>query len=211
MTVYAWPFTPGFIPEQMNWGAENRTMSTESILSGAIQTTGVPGKRWKVGMNIPAKSYKDRTARMALEGFLDRLGGKEHRVTLWHMGRKGVGGYGYPAGTINQTGVTVGAAAAQFASSLTLQGCGANTVLMAGDFFSVNGQLIMNPATVQASAGGIMVLPAITRLRTAQLVGQPVVLVRPTATFVLDSNSWTSGYAVGVNQGLGLDFTEVFS
>jgi hypothetical protein len=210
MTTYAWPFKPGFVPEQMNWGAENRTLSTESILSGAIQTTGVPGKRWKVGMNIPATSYKDRLVRMALEGFLDRLGGKEHRVTLWHMGRKGVGGYGYPMGTINQTGVTVNVDASQFASSLTLAGCGANTLLMPGDLFSVGDQLIMNPAVAQASAGGIMVLPVITRLRAALSAGAPVLLVRPTATFVLDSNSWTSGYSVGANQGLGLDFTEVF-
>ena len=73
MTVYAWPFKQGFIPEQMNWGAENRTISTESILSGSIQTSGVPGKRWQVGMNIPPSSYADRSIRMELEGFLDRL------------------------------------------------------------------------------------------------------------------------------------------
>lgn len=211
MTTYAWPFKKIFLPEQMNWGAESRTLATESLLSGSVQTSGTPGKRWKVGLNLPASSYNVRTNRMEVEGFLDRLNGKEHRVTLWHMGRKGIGGYGYPSGTINQTGVTVGAAAAQFASTLTLTGCGANTLFMGGDFFSVGGQLIMNPDTVQASAGGVLVLPQITRLRAAQSIGQPVVLVRPTATFVLDSNVWTSGYGLGANQTLGVDFTEVFT
>lgn len=210
MTVYAWPFKQGFIPEQMNWGAESRTLSTESILSGAVQTTGVPGKRWKVGMNIPAKSYEDRTVRMDLEGFLDRLGGKEHRVSLWHMGCKGIGGYGYPMGTINQTGVTARDSLNQFTTYFVLTGCGALSTLLAGDFFSVNGQLIMNPSNVTADGNGDMLIPIITRLRKAVSAGQPVTLVRPTATFVLESNIWTSGYALGANQGLGVDFSEVF-
>jgi hypothetical protein len=210
MTTYAWPFKQGFMPEQMNWGAENRTISTESILSGSIQTSGVPGKRWKVGMQIPASSYTDRTIRMELEGFLDRMAGREHRVTLWHMGRKGIGGYGYPMGTINQTGITAGASASQFATTITLAGCGANKTLNAGDFFSVNGQLFMNPETVTSDGSGVMVIPKVTRLRAALSSGQVVTVVRPTATFVLDSNSWTSGYALGANQTLGLDFTEVF-
>ena len=211
MTTYAWPFKKPFVPEQMNWGAESRSLSSESILSGSVQTSGTPGKRWKVSMNLPPASYKVRASRMEIEGFLDRLNGKEHRVSLWHMGRKGIGGYGYPVGNINQSGVTVGANAAQFASTLTLAGCGANAVLAAGDFFSVGGQLIMNPATVQANGAGVIVLPVITRLRAAQGAGQVVTLVRPTATFVMDSNSWTSGYAIGANQTMGIDLSEVFA
>lgn len=211
MTTYAWPFKKIFLPEQMNWGAESRTLSSESILSGSIQTSGTPGKRWKVGMNLPPASYTVRTNRMEIEGFLDRLNGREHRVSLWHMGRKGINGYGYPAGTINQTGVTVRDSRSQFSSNLILAGCGAFKTLLAGDFFSVNGQLIMNPETATADGLGAMFLPLITRLRSAVVVGQPVVLIRPTATFVLDSNSWTSGYSLGANQTMGLDFTEVFT
>ena len=211
MTDYVWPFRKGFIPEQMNWGAESRTIGTESILSGSIQTSGVPGKRWKVGMQLPASAYANRSIRMDVEGFLDRLAGREHRVTLWHMGRKGIGGYGYPVGTIAQSGVTAGTSAVQFATTITLANCGANATLKAGDFFSVNGQLIMNPETVTADGSGVMVLPKITRLRAALTSGQPVTVSRPTARFVLDSNSWTSGYALGSNQTIGLDFTEVFS
>lgn len=211
MNTYAWPFKKIFLPKQMNWGAESRTLSAESLLSGSVQTSGTPGKRWKVGLNLPPSSYKVRANRMEIEGFLDRLNGKEHRVTLWHMGRKGPGGYGFPMGNINLNGVTVISATAQFASILTLGGCGANTVLAAGDFFSVAGQLIMNPAMAQANGSGVMVLPQITRLRSTLAAGQPVTLLRPTATFVLDSNTWTSGYELGANQALGVDFTEVFT
>jgi hypothetical protein len=209
--IFDWPFKQGFIPEQMNWGAESRTLATESIISGSIQTSGVPGKRWMVGMNIPASSYNDRSIRMELEGFLDRLNGKEHRVRMWHMGRKGIGGYGYPQGTINQTGVTVAATAAQFASSISFTGCGVGTTLKAGDFFSVNGQLIQNPSTVISNGLGVMAIPLIARLRVAANAGTVVTLARPTALFILSSNSWTSGYALGANQGLGVDFTEVYT
>jgi hypothetical protein len=127
------------------------------------------------------------------------------------MGRKGIGGYGYPTGTINQTGVTVSVTALQFATSIILTGCGANTTLKAGDFFSVNGQLIMNPSDATADGSGVMTLPVITRLRAQATASAVVTLQRPTANFVLDSNSWTSSYGLGANQGLGLDFTEVFS
>lgn len=207
--IFDWPFKQGFIPEQMNWGAESRTLSSESIISGAIQTSGTPGKRWQVGMNLPASSYNNRLIRSEVEGFLDKLGGKEHRVRLWHMGRKGANGFGYPRGTINQSGVTA-VAANQFATSISFANCGAYTTFEAGDMFSVNGQLIMNPEKATASAGGVIVLPLITRLRASITTGQPVTVVRPTATFVLAANSWTSGYALGANQGLGVDFVEVF-
>ena len=209
--IFEWPFKQGFIPEQMNWGAESRTLASESVISGAIQTSGVPGKKWQVGLNIPASSYNDRSVRMELEGFLDRLNGREHRVTLWHMGRKGIGGYGYPQGTINQSGVTIATTSTQFASSISFAGCGANATLKAGDMFGVNGQLFLNPTTVTADGAGILAIPLISRLRVAASSGQPVTLVRPTAMFILNSNSWTSSYGLGANQGLGLDFVEVYT
>lgn len=209
--IFDWPFKTGFLPEQMNWGAQARTISTESILSGAIQTSGVPGKRWKVSMILPAKSFNDRSVRKEVEGFLDRLNGKEHRVALWHLGRKGIDGeYGHPAGTINQTGVTVHTTVGQFSSTIALAGCGANAVLKAGDMFSVNGQLLMNPEDATADGAGVIELPLIARLRIEAGATTPVVLKRPTATFILDDNTWTSGYSIGQNQPLGLSFTEVF-
>jgi hypothetical protein len=209
--IFDWPFKQGFIPEQMNWGGESRTLSTESVISGSIQTSGVPGKRWQIGLNIPASSYNDRSVRLELEGFLDRLNGKEHRVRFWHMGRKGIGGYGYPQGTINQTGVTVSTTSAQFATTITFAGCGANKTLLAGDMFAVNGQLFLNPENAQSDGAGVMTLPLISRLRTAATAAQPITLIRPTAMFVLNSNTWTSGYALGANQGMGIDFIEVYS
>lgn len=208
--IFDWPFKQGFIPEQMNWGGESRTLASESVISGSVQTSGVPGKKWQVGLNLPASSYNDRSIRMEVEGFIDRLNGREHRVRLWHMGRKGIGGYGYPQGTINQTGVTISTTSAQFATSISFTGCGANKTLKAGDMFSVNGQLILNPSNITADGAGVMAIPLISRLRVAASAGQAVTLVRPTALFILNANTWTSGYALGANQGMGIDFVEVY-
>jgi hypothetical protein len=208
MSTFDWPLTAGFLPEQFSLDPESRTLASESILSGSVQTSGTPGMRFKCHMVLPSAAAVDRAA---VEGFLSKLNGREHRVRLWHFTRPGVGGYGYPMGSINQNGVTVSVAAAQFASTITLAGCGANKTLQAGDFFSVNGQLLLNPDTVVANGSGVMVLPAISRLRVAAAAGQAVTLVRPYSTFVMDSNSYVSSYVPGANQPIGLDFTEVFT
>lgn len=208
MSTFDWPLTAGFLPEQFSLDPEDRTLASESILNGAVQTSGTPGKRFKCHMMLPSALPADRAD---VEGFLAGLNGREHRVRLWHFTRPGIGGFGYPMGTINQTGVTVITGAAQFATTLTLTGCGAGKTLKRGDFFSVNGQLLLNPATVTADGSGVMVLPAISRLRAAASAGQPVTLVRPFSTFVMDSNSYVSSHVPGANQPIGLDFTEVFT
>lgn len=208
MSTFDWPLTAGFLPEQFSLDPESRTLASESILSGSVQTSGTLGTRFKCHMMLPSALP---AIRADVEGFLAGLNGREHRVRLWHFTRPGIGGFGYPMGTINQTGVTVSANAAQFATTLTLTGCGANKTLQRGDFFSVNGQLLLNPATVTANGAGVLVLPAISRLRLAATAGQAVTLVRPFSTFVMDSNSYVSSHVPGANQPIGLDFTEVFT
>jgi hypothetical protein len=207
MSTFDWPLTPGFLPEQFNFTPESRTLSSESVMNGAVQTSGMPGTRFKCNMILPSATAANRAA---VEGFLARLNGREHRVRLWHFTRNGINGYGYPMGNINTTGVTVAVNASQFSTSLTLAGCGANKTLQAGDFLGINGQLFINPETVTANSSGVMVLPVVSRLRSAATVGQAVNLVRPTATFVMDANGFTSSHVPGANQPLGLDFTEVF-
>lgn len=208
MSTFDWPLSAGFLPEQFNLTPESRTLSTESILSGSVQTSGIPGTRYKCNMILPSASSADRAA---VEGYLSRLNGREHRVRLWHFTRYGIGGFGYPMGTINQSGITIATSASQFATTLSLAGCGAGKTLQAGDFFSVGGQLFINPETVVSNGSGVIVLPMVSRLRTALSVGQGVTVVRPTAVFVLDKNGFTSSHVPGSNQPIGLDFTEVFS
>ena len=208
MSTYDWPMLPGFVPDRFEFGANPATLAEVSILSGAVQTSGVPGKRWLVSMTLPAAGTDG--VRAAVEGFLDRLNGQEHSVSMWHLTRRGLGGWGYPMGTLNQTGVTVKTNAAQFANSLVLTGCGNALTLEAGDLFSVNGQLIMNPVLLTSTAGGDITVPVSGGLRAAAAAAAAVTLIRPTAKFMLAEPKWRSGYVPGAAQSLALDWIERF-
>jgi len=208
--IFEWPFRAPFIPQQMGWGAQSQSLISESALSGAIQTVGVPGKRWNVGLVLSARSFVNRSHAKEIEGFLDSLNGHQHRVTLFNMTCKGLNGYGTPSGTINLDAVTVSANAAQFATSLVLAGCGAGATMMAGDMLKVNGMLIMCQRDTVANGSGVMTILVSNGLRKPVTSGMAVTLYRPTGTFVMASNAWEMNYTVGQVQPVGIDFTEVF-
>lgn len=122
MTVYTWPDTRAFQPQGQELRVVDNTQRTvESALSGYVQTSAMPGARWAWAFDMAPDSWADRAA---VEAFLIRLSGRQHRTRIWDMRNP------RPRGNIALTGVTLGAAAAQFATSLTLAGCrGANAVL----------------------------------------------------------------------------------
>jgi len=115
MTTYTWPNTPQFVPAS----AELRVIDTlqrvhESTLSGYVQTQSMPGARWGWAFDMAPQGSAER---QALEAYLLRLSGRQHRVQLWDHKQP------RPRGSIALTGVTLGASAAQFAESLVLAGC----------------------------------------------------------------------------------------
>jgi len=122
MTTYAWPTSRHFVPATHDLRVVDNTQRTaESALSGYVQTTAMPGARWGWGMDFAPHTQAQRAE---VEGYLLRLSGRQHRVQLWDLRNP------RPRGSLALTGVTLGAAAAQFATSLTLAGCvGTNRVL----------------------------------------------------------------------------------
>ena len=115
MTTYTWPDTRAFQPQAQELRVVDNTQRTaESSLSGYVQTSGMPGTRWGWGLDMAPDTQADRAA---LEGFLLRLSGLQHRVRVWDIKNP------KPRGDIATAGVTLGAAAAQFATGLTLAGC----------------------------------------------------------------------------------------
>jgi hypothetical protein len=181
MTTYAWPSGSAYQPSGMEWGRLDNDRSTTSGLSGYTQTLSVPGARWQVVMTFPARAQSDRDK---LEAFLLKLDGMAHRVSLWDFGAGAR--TGHPSGTINRTGVTMSSTAAQFATSIVLAGCGANTTLLANSKLSVNGQLLVNVDDGTANGSGVMTLTN-TRpmLRAQATAGAAITLIKPTALFVL--------------------------
>lgn len=127
MAIYDWPTTRAFVPATAELRVvDNTQRSLESPLSGYVQTLSMPGARWGWGMDFSAQ---DLAARAALEAYLLRLNGREHRVRLWDLKNP------RPRGNIDTAGVTLAASAAQFATTLQLAGCrAANNLLLGGSF-----------------------------------------------------------------------------
>ena len=207
--IYEYPWIQPFIPDNIEFGPMNNTTVVQSVLNAGVQTSETPGKRWACSLVLPATTTNDRAS---VEGFFDRLNGQAHRLRLWHMGRFGLNGNGSPMGTINTAGVTVKTAAAQFASSFTITGCGAARTLMGGDMLSVNGQLLMMPVTGASDALGDMLIPVSGLLRNALTVGMVVTLIKPTALFILSQPDWRTTHKSGrYSPELAFDFQEVFT
>lgn len=123
MTTYTWPTTAAhpWLPRAQTWRQLHNHRSNVSPLNGYTQTLNLPGARWGCTLEWPAHSYAERAL---LEGWLARLSGMEHRVSLHDLARPD------PQGDIALTGVTLSANAAQFATSLVLAGArgGANLI-----------------------------------------------------------------------------------
>lgn len=133
-----------------------------------------PGSRWVWDLDFPAH---DSATRQAAEAFFFRLNGMQHRVRIHDLSRP------TPLGTINLSGVVMQFAAVQFAESVSIHGCGANTTLLAGDWLGVSGQLFMAVEDVQANPSGQMTVPVRWMLRAPLAAGAVVTLDAPSALF----------------------------
>lgn len=209
MSTYTWPSGRTYAPLSFDMWLSGSDLTTRSVLGGGQQTTAVPGAWWNVAMTFPPASDADRHA---LIGLLRKLNGREHRMALWDMRKFGVSdAHGYPAGTIATSGVTAGGSAAQFASTLTLAGCGAGATLKPGDMWSVGGQLVENPALATANGSGVMTVLVPQRLRAAVASGAAVTLVQPTALFVLKDPVHSLRDATRYASSITVEFEEVFA
>jgi len=208
MTTYAYGTGRAFDVVSADFWLENTDVTVRSAQGGGQQTSGVPGAHWMGTLNY-GEDYS--VNRLELLGFYRKLNGKQHRIALWDLRKFSAAGVeGSPAGSINTTGVTVNATAAQFATSLELAGCGNATTLMPGDMWSVNGQLVENAELATASAGGIMTVAVPHMLRAAASAGAAVTLIKPTALFVL-SGAFHGPRSRAMYEPFSVDIEEVFA
>lgn len=181
MTTYTWPTTgAAFKAAAISIGWVHNQRISVSTLNGATQTVSLPGARLRYLMTIAQQQY---TVRAGLEGFLNRLSGMEHRLSLWDLSRP------VPRGTCNTAGVTINTLAAQFATSIVLTGCGASTTLLAGDWMGVvtstGAQVVQVAADATASGGGVMTVEVRAMLRGSVAAASAVTLDKPSALYVL--------------------------
>jgi len=202
MAVYTWPTSRAFVAARQELVMQANNQAATSPLSGYVQTSSLPGARWGWLVTLPIALA---TERPAVEAFIARMSGQEHRTRLWDFKRPA------PRGSINRTGVTC-SAAAQFLQTLTLNNCGANTTLLAGDWFAVAGQLFMVAVDAQASAGGVMVVEVRHMTRAAITGGAAVTVVQPTSLYILTDSRQVLMRRSGFSEPeIDLEFREVFA
>lgn len=202
MATYTYPTTRAWMPRSQYWGTRTNTRTNTSALNGASQTVTLPGSRWLVTMSYPQQTQAERSALMAL---LFKVSGGEHLLALGDMAQP------RPRGSINLTGVTA-SAAAQFATSVALNGCGNARTLLAGDKFAIAGQLLVCTDDATASAGGVMTVSFRHMLRAAVTGGASVTLDGPTALFQLLATDIGSQSDPAARTGsLSFDLVEAFA
>lgn len=204
MSVYDWPSADWAVPGR----AELRVVDSlqrinESPLSGAVQTLAMPGTRWGWMLDFNAQPQQRR---QQLEAFLIGLSGRVHRVRLWDIKRS------RPRGTINLSGVSLNAAAPQFATQLVLKGCGASRTLLAGDWFATPTQLLYCVEDAVANGSGVMTVKFRHMLRAATAVNADVTLEKPTALYVRTEAGMTAPRSPGfMEPPMSVEFVEVFA
>ena len=203
MTTYTWPTTDGFCPATAEWRlVPNIIRSAMSPFNGHMQTVEVPGARWTALLTLTPHRNADRAE---VEAWLNKIRGAANRIALWHPVRP------LPRGTL-QANTTTNATAAAGAVSITIAATTGLT-LLAGDMISIatensKTQLVQVVQDTTSSAGS-MTVAFTPPLRWSVANGAAVVVIRPTATFMLD-DAPSIPYAPVVSPGFSISLTEAY-
>jgi hypothetical protein len=207
VTTISFPTLSNAVPADFEFGLMSVTQTFRSPLSGAVQTLELPGARWYTRFRFPPlRATAAVNDAGLLAAFLVKLRGQARRAALWNFKRP------VPLGTIQTSGVTLASGVAAEATTASFSGCGAAKTLLAGDLFSIGGELKM--ATADFTADGSGEMAGITfepPMRSAVAGGEAVTLDKPTALFILDNPQVTWRSSPGDVNDFELSFTEVFA
>jgi hypothetical protein len=128
-----------------------------SPFGGVEQAVDMLNDRWTVSLSLPASSHGDAAR---IEALIASMRGSSNTIALYHFVRPA------PNGTLRGSPVIL-TAAAQGADEIEIAGVAGET-LLAGDLIGVGGLLLMVASDCTADADGVMTVPIVNRLRTAQ-------------------------------------------
>ena len=174
MTTYSFP---AVTPTSSTVELLSNTATFQSPITGTVQSVDRGGERWRITLQYMNLKNADRAV---MQAFLARLNGQQHRFTLHNHDEP-------QRGVLSGTPLVAGAS--QTGVTLNIDGVGTvSDWIMAGDWFSVNGELKM--AVLDAnSSGGAATLTFVPRLREAPADNAAVTVSSGTGTFILDGNS----------------------
>lgn len=195
MTTYVYP---SIIPTESTVELLSNTATFVSPITGATQTLDRGGERWRISLvhrNL-------RTAqRGELMGFLAKLNGQQHRVTLYNHAENNRGAFG---------GTPLVAGGSQTGNSLNIDGCSLTITnwIRAGDWFSVSDELKLCTADANSDGSGLATISFVPRIRTAPANDDPLTTTAGTGTFILDSNSVSWSNKPGGFSDFSVSFVE---
>ncbi len=198
MAVIAWP--SALQPVSCELLAISQKLVFRSPFGGFSQIVDQPGSRWRMSITLPAQ--KIREAGRA-EGFLMQLTLGVDTVQAYHFGRPA------PRGTMRGT-PALSAAAVRGATSFAIDGSVSGVTLRIGDMIGAAGQLFMVKADVTVASGGTATVQIMPPVRADIPIDTLVIWDKPTANFVMASNTSSAGFTPGWAQPLQLELDEVF-
>ena len=172
--------------KRSRFGLRFNTQIFESPLSGDVQRLALPGARW-----VAEYTFRQTTAAEvgALQSFLVQLQGRANTFNGYDPDRTTV------LGTGNGTPLVKGAS--QTGRSLTTDGwANSETVLKAGDYFSVNGELKIVTADVTSDGSGNATIAFEPALRASPADNAAIDITNPTCLMILDNDEmamWEQG------------------
>jgi hypothetical protein len=187
-------------PSGYEWRLIANTQAVASPLTGTTRTRQLPGSRWACSLRYDTLEAADAAL---IEAFLAEMDGMAGRVSL------------YPYHRLTRRGTLTGTllvnGASQTGNSLVCDGAGAATTLVAGDFFSVGGELKQIIETCTADGSGNITLAFRPGIRTSPSDNAAVTYSQPTASFMLAERTQTIVVAAPLLTSLVMDFVEVFA
>ena len=200
MANYNYPTDRIFIPRSIIWSFRDNARVFESQLSGAIQSTSVPGTRWACSLIFDNHLPEDRAQ---IEGFFSLIR-RQNRIVMHRIDRPKA------LGTINSGGVLLNSVLAQFGSTAVLKNCGANKLLKAGSMLGIGSQLFMTAFDAVSDGSGIMSVTLSIPSRLTHGADTAVTLDKPTAKWMYNSNGADFARSGQVATPLTIDLVEVF-
>ena len=200
MANYNYPTDRIFIPRSIIWSFRDNARVFESQLSGAIQSTSVPGTRWACSLIFDNHLPEDRAQ---IEGFFSLIR-RQNRIVMHRLDRPRA------LGTINSGGVLLNSTLAQFGSVAVLKNCGANKLLKAGSMIGIGSQLFMTAFDAVSDGSGIMTVTLSVPSRLTHGADTAVTLDKPTAKWMYNSNGADFARSGQVATPLTIDLVEVF-
>ena len=179
MTTYSFP---SIVPSAQTFELVTNTRTYRSPLTNAVQTVGRRGSLWRASLQFNNLSGDDRAA---MQAFVTKLNGQEHRFTLHDHAftRRGTGGGMLRVNGANQSG-----------ASLVCDNATASVTnyLREGDYVSFNNELHMVTADCNSDSSGNVTLSIAPPIRKSPADNTEVDYTSPVSgVFMLASEaSW---------------------